>query len=57
VRVIFDGRSPVGWEVTFAPRCERDLAEIVSYIAKDDPAAAIRFDDTLITSGVARRCS
>ena len=39
----------MGWEVIFAPRCERDLAEIVCYIAKDNPAAAIRFGDTLIT--------
>jgi toxin ParE1/3/4 len=39
----------VGWEVIFAPRSERDLAKIVSYIAKDDPQAAIRFGETLIT--------
>jgi plasmid stabilization system protein ParE len=38
----------VGWEVVFAPRSESDLAKIVSYIAKDDPAAAIRFGETLI---------
>jgi plasmid stabilization system protein ParE len=38
----------VGWEVVFAPRSESDLAKIVSYIANDDPAAAIRFGETLI---------
>ena len=39
----------MGCEVIFAPRSERDLEKIVSYIAKDDPEAAIRFGDTLIT--------
>jgi toxin ParE1/3/4 len=39
----------VGWEVVFAPRSESDLAKIVRQIAKDDPAAAIRFGETLIT--------
>ncbi len=39
----------MGWEVIFAPRSERDLAKIVSYIAKDDPSAAIRFGEALIT--------
>jgi plasmid stabilization system protein ParE len=39
----------VGWEVVFAPRGESDLAKIVSYISKDDPAAAIRFGETLTT--------
>ena len=38
----------MGWEVVFAPRSEIDLAKIVSYIANDDPAAAIRFGETLI---------
>jgi ParE-like toxin of type II ParDE toxin-antitoxin system len=38
----------VGWEVVFAPRSEIDLAKIVSHIANDDPAAAIRFGETLI---------
>jgi plasmid stabilization system protein ParE len=38
----------VGWKVVFAPRSESDLAKIVSYIADDDPAAAIRFGETLI---------
>lgn len=38
----------MGWEVIFAPRSERDLAEIVSYIAKDEPAAAIHFGELLI---------
>ena len=33
---------------SFAPRSESDLAKIVSYIAENDPAAAIRFDETLI---------
>ena len=40
----------MGWEVVFAPRSESDLAKIVSYIAKDDPAAAIRFGDMLISN-------
>ena len=39
----------MGWKVIFAPRSERDLAKIVSYIAEDDPKAAIRFGETLIT--------
>jgi plasmid stabilization system protein ParE len=38
----------VGWEVVFAPRCEHDLADIVSYIAKDNPETAVRFGETLI---------
>ena len=43
----------MGWEVVFAPRSESDLAKIVSYIAKDDQAAAIRFGETLITKAEA----
>jgi toxin ParE1/3/4 len=38
----------VGCEVIFAPRSESDLAKIVSYIANDDPTAAIRFGEMLI---------
>jgi toxin ParE1/3/4 len=38
----------VGGEVVFAPRSESDLAKIVSHIANDDPAAAMRFGETLI---------
>ena len=33
---------------SFAPRSESDLAKIVSYIAENDPAAAIRFGETPI---------
>jgi len=39
----------VGWNIVFSPRCERDLSEIVSYIAKDDTAAASRFAERLIS--------
>jgi toxin ParE1/3/4 len=39
----------VGWEVVFSLRSEDDLKKIVSYIAKDDWAAAIRFGETLIS--------
>lgn|GEM_PF-5801589 len=39
----------MGWEVIFAPRAENDVAKIVDYIANDDPAAAIRFGETLIS--------
>ncbi len=39
----------MGWEVVFSLRSESDLAKIVSYIAKEDSAAAVRFGETLIT--------
>jgi addiction module RelE/StbE family toxin len=39
----------VGWEVVFSQRSEDDLKKIVSYIAKDDQAAAARFGETLIS--------
>ncbi|MBA2271725.1 MAG: type II toxin-antitoxin system RelE/ParE family toxin [Chthoniobacterales bacterium] len=39
----------MGWKVVFSPRSESDLQKIVSYIAKDDSAAAIRFAERLIS--------
>lgn len=39
----------MGWKLVFSPWSESDLAKIVSHIAKDDPAAAVRFGDTLFT--------
>lgn len=39
----------MGWQVVFSPRSESDLQTIVSYIAQDDQAAAIRFGELLIT--------
>jgi plasmid stabilization system protein ParE len=39
----------VGWKVVFSPRSDSDLGKIVSYIADDDPAAAIRFGERLIS--------
>jgi hypothetical protein len=47
----------VGWELSFAPRCERDLAEIVRYMAQDNPVAAIRFGNTLIAYNCEPACA
>jgi toxin ParE1/3/4 len=38
----------MGWKVDFAPRARGRLLEIVRFIARDDPQAAIRFGDYLI---------
>ncbi len=38
----------MGWKVVYARRSERDLSEIVAYIARDDPTAAVRFGELLI---------
>lgn len=38
----------MGWHVIFSDRCHTDLQKIVEYIARDDPAAAIRFGSTLV---------
>jgi plasmid stabilization system protein ParE len=38
----------MGWPVVLTQQAERDLAEIVGYIARDDPAAAERFGVALL---------
>lgn len=38
----------MAWEVIFSARSRKDLEQIVSYIARDDPAAAERFGLKLI---------
>ena len=38
----------MGWRITFAPRAHARLAEIVSFIARDDPKAAVLFGDYLV---------
>jgi len=38
----------MGWKVVFSKTSRTDLFQIASYIAKDDPAAAERFANTLI---------
>jgi plasmid stabilization system protein ParE len=38
----------MGWKVIFAPRAHARLAEIVRFIANDDPQTAIRFGDYLV---------
>jgi plasmid stabilization system protein ParE len=38
----------MGWKVIFAPRSHARLSEIVRFIARDDPQAAIRFGDYLV---------
>jgi plasmid stabilization system protein ParE len=38
----------MGWKVIFAPRAHARLSEIVRFIARDDPQAAIRFGDYLV---------
>lgn len=38
----------MGWKIIFAPRSHTRLAEIVRFIARDDPQAAIRFGDYLV---------
>lgn len=43
----------MGWQVVYAQRSERDLSEIVAYIARDDPAAAVRFGELLINKAEA----
>ena len=45
----FDKNLPRGLGSSFRSQSESDLAKIVSYIAKDDQAAAIRFGEMLIT--------
>ena len=37
----------MGWKVIFAPRAHAQLSEIVRFIARDDPRAAVRFGDYL----------
>ena len=39
----------MGWEIVFSLRSESDLASIVNFIAKADPAAALRFGEKLIS--------
>jgi plasmid stabilization system protein ParE len=38
----------MGWQVIFSTRSRQDLQRIVTYIARDDPAAAERFGLALI---------
>jgi plasmid stabilization system protein ParE len=38
----------MGWKIIFAPRAHARLSEIVHFIARDDPQAAIRFGDYLV---------
>src|SRR5437016_7629278 len=38
----------MAWEVIFSERSKNDLEQIVTYIARDDPAAAERFGSKLI---------
>ena len=38
----------MGYRVVFAPEAHARLAEIVRFIAQDDPQAAIRFGDYLV---------
>jgi plasmid stabilization system protein ParE len=38
----------MGWQVVFSTRSKQDLQRIVTYIARDDPAAAERFGLALI---------
>jgi plasmid stabilization system protein ParE len=38
----------MGWQVVFSARSKHDLRGIVEYIARDSPAAAERFGQTLI---------
>ncbi len=38
----------MGWQIIFAPRALADLEEIVRFIARDNPAAAERFGNSLI---------
>ena len=37
----------MGYQVIFAPEAERDLDEIIAYIAQDNPEAARRFGSEL----------
>jgi toxin ParE1/3/4 len=38
----------MGWKVIFAPQAFEELEQIVRFIARDDPNAAIRFGDYLV---------
>jgi plasmid stabilization system protein ParE len=38
----------MAWEVIFSERSRKDLEQIVTYIVRDDPAAAQRFGSKLI---------
>jgi toxin ParE1/3/4 len=38
----------MGWKVIFAPQAHARLEEIVRFIARDDPSAAIRLGDYLV---------
>lgn len=38
----------MGWKVIFAPQAYARLEEIVRFIARDDPSAAIRLGDYLV---------
>ena len=38
----------MAWEVIFSARSRNDLEQIITYIARDDPAAAERFGSKLI---------
>ncbi len=41
----------MAYRVTFSPPSRKDIADIVSHIAKDSPKAALEFHDALL-----RRC-
>jgi plasmid stabilization system protein ParE len=38
----------MGWKIIFAPQALEELEQIVRFIAKNDPQAAIRFGDYLV---------
>ena len=42
----------MGWPVIITPRARLDLQSIVEYIAKDNPAAAVRVGEALIESAL-----
>jgi plasmid stabilization system protein ParE len=38
----------MGWKIIFAPQALEELEQMVRFIARDDPQAAIRFGDYLV---------
>ena len=38
----------MGWKIIFAPQALEELEQIVRFIARDNPDAAIRFGDYLV---------
>jgi plasmid stabilization system protein ParE len=40
----------MGWKIVFAPQALEELEQIVRFIAQDDPQAAIRFGDYLVSN-------